>query len=294
MLIVRLLLMLTVVVPLLAVMPPAATAATCENTVSVNEYGEVVLTLTCKDDPSGGGGSSGRRVCMWDGQEVDCENRLGRWYSPAGCWIQRVDPPPPFSDPAWAGHTTGALYYCRIAPSYYTGTPMIIWLGSADPPPDPELLAREAVRRMQLRPITIGIAPDDDPGSVGLVGMPIWLWAANPGTRTMGPISESASEAGYTVRATAEVDRIRWQMGDGGARNCSGPGTPYKTRFGITESPTCGYRYSEQGEYTVTAVSEWVVSWSGIGESGTFDVSMSEQTQIVIGELNVLTVGGRG
>lgn len=294
MLIVRLLSLFCLAAALAIADPSMAAADTCRNTVTVNENGEVVLKLSCQDDSSKGSGSPDRRVCSWNGHEVACENSLGRWYSPATCWIKRADPQPPFSDPAWNGRATGALYYCRVAPDYNTGTPLLIWLGSVDPPPDPESLAREAVRRMQLRPISIGIAPEDSSGSVGLVGMPVWLWAESPSARTMGPISESASESGYTVRATAKVERVRWRMGDGGSRTCSGPGTAYKTQFGIAESPTCGYRYDRQGEYTVTAVTDWLVSWSGIGETGTFTVSLSEYTQIVIGELNVLTVNGKG
>lgn len=293
MLIARLLSMLCIATALAIATPAIAAAESCSTTVTLNDKGQVVLKVTCQDDPDTGTGSPGRRVCRWNGAEVACENSLGRWYSPATCWIKRADPQPPYSDPAWGGRTTGALYYCRVAPDRPTGTPLLIWLGSADPPPDPESLAREAVRRMQLRPISIGIAPDDGPGSVGLVGMPVWLWAESPSARTMGPISESASESGYTVRARAEVARVRWRMGDGSTRNCAGPGTPYKAQFGITESPTCGYRYDQQGQYTVTAVTQWLVTWSGIGESGTFTVALSQDTQIVIGELNVLTVNGK-
>jgi len=143
---------------------------------------------------------------------------------------------------------------------------------------------------MQLKPITIGIVPNDDPDSVGLVGMPIWLWAESPSGQTMGPISRSASEGGYTVTASAEVERVRWSMGDGGVKTCAGPGTPYKLKYGITESPTCGYRFEKQGEFTVGARSDWLVRWSGIGETGTFRIYLTQNTQVVIGELNVLTV----
>lgn len=102
---------------------------------------------------------------------------------------------------------------------------MIIWLADSTPPPDPEQLARQAVRNMRLKPITIGIAPNDDPDSAGLVGMPIWLRADSPSDQTMGPISRSASEGGYTVTATAEVERVRWSMCDGGVKTCSSPAT---------------------------------------------------------------------
>lgn len=93
--------------------------------------------------------------------------------------------------------------------------------------------------------------------------MPIWLWAESPSDRTMGPISRSASEGGYTVTATAEVERVRWSMGDGGVKTCTGPGTPNELKYGITESPTCGYRFEKQGEFTVAARSAVVGASKG-------------------------------
>ena len=47
---------------------------------------------------------------------------------------------------------------------------------------------------------------------------------------------------------------------------------------------------AEGHRVAVTARSDWLVRWSGIGESGTFRLALSESTQVVIGELNVLTV----
>ena len=228
---------------------------------------------------------------MRGSSEVPCKSDQGSWYSPEQCYISPVNPLPPYTDPNWQGHTSGTLYYCRIS-GVAIGTPYIIWFADSVPPPDPETLARRAVAQMQLKPITIGIVPNDDPDSVGLVGMPIWLWAENPSDQTMGPISRSVSEAGFTVNATAEVKRVRWSLGDGGVTTCSGPGTPYKLRYGITESPTCGYKFDRQGEFTVTARSDWIVNWSGIGETGTFRIYLTENTQVVIGELNVVTVSG--
>ncbi len=262
----------------------------CRSVVKVGEDRTISIEIHCKESGNDAESySSGGRVCLFGGSEVPCRSDQGTWYSPRQCYISPVSPLPPFSDPNWDGHTDGRLYYCRIT-GYDVGTPLIIWLPAATPPPDPEQLARRAVEQMQLKPITIGIAPKDDPDSVGLVGMPIWLWAVDPGDQTIGPISRSVSEGGYTVSATAEVERIRWSMGDGGVKTCTGPGTPYNLKYGITKSPDCGYRYEKQGEFAVTARSDWLVRWSGIGESGTFRLALSESTQVVIGELNVLTV----
>lgn len=289
MLMTRLVVLISLLLALVTASPSPAQAADCQTATSVNQYGKVTLRIVCASETLGKRNEPRKRVCMWGTHQVPCVTDMGRWYGPRTCYISLAKPQPPAADPAWQGHTTGALYYCRAAGGAF-GTPLLIWIGSADPPPDPETLAREAVRQMQLRPISIGIAPGDEPGSMGLVGMPVWLWAESPGAQTMGPISAAASERGFTVRATAKVEQVRWSMGDGGSEVCSGAGTPYETRFGITESPTCGYRFHKQGTYAVTARSDWVVNWSGIGETGTFRISLSEATQVVIGELNVLTV----
>lgn len=275
--------------PAAAAIPPG-----CESVVRADKDNKVTIEIVCPE--SGGSGesySSKKRVCRWDGDVVPCKSDQGAWYSPAQCYISRVVPLPPYADPNWNGHTDGTLWYCRTS-GRVNGTSLVIWLPDATPPPDPEQLARRAVNQMQLRPITIGIVPNDDPGSVGLVGMPIWLWAANPGAQTIGPIGRSVSEGGYTVTASARVERIRWSMGDGGVKTCTGPGTPYKLSYGITVSPTCGYRFDKQGEFTVTARSDWIVNWRGIGETGTFRIYLTQNTQVVIGELNVVTVRGKG
>lgn len=290
MLIVRLMASLTLLFALVLGTPMAVAQGSCWSETDIDDSGKVTSTIVCDDDsPTGKGLSTSKRVCMRGNDVVPCKTDQGTWYSPEQCYLTPVNPPPSFSDPNWQGHTSGRLYYCRIS-GWAVGAPYIIWFADTVPPPDPESLARRAVAQMQLEPITIGIVPNDDPDSVGLVGMPIWLWAENPGSQTIGPISQSVSEGGFTVTATAEVERIRWSMGDGGVKTCNGPGTPYKLKYGITESPTCGYRFDKQGEFTVTARSDWVARWRGIGETGTLRVYLTQNTQVVIGELNVVTV----
>ncbi|MBL0884851.1 hypothetical protein [Myceligenerans indicum] len=78
-------------------------------------------------------------------------------------------------------------------------------------------------------------------------------------------------------------------MGDGEVVTCEGPGTPYEDRFGVRASPDCGYEFSEQGDYTVTARSYWTVAWEGVGQSGSIPMTFERETQIRVGELQVLT-----
>jgi hypothetical protein len=142
---------------------------------------------------------------------------------------------------------------------------------------------------MQLRPIGIGIVPEDKPGSVGIVGMPQWMWVDEPAPNTFGPITASASAGGHTVTATARVDRTVWDMGDGTRVTCVGAGTPYEDRYDIADSPDCGYRYAKQGEYEVSATSYWTVEWEGIGQTGTIPMDRTSRTSIVMGEAQVIS-----
>ena len=140
---------------------------------------------------------------------------------------------------------------------------------------------------MNLRAIDIGLVPEPRAGSVGLVGMPNWMWVDSPAQNTWGPITRSASAAGWTVTATAKVSQLNWDMGDGQVVTC-GAGTPYQDSFGRQSSPTCGHTYTRQGSYTVRATSHWVITWSGIGEAGTITMDLTQSAPVTIGEAQVL------
>ncbi|MFK5584341.1 hypothetical protein [Serinicoccus sp. LYQ131] len=70
---------------------------------------------------------------------------------------------------------------------------------------------------------------------------------------------------------------------------CTTPGTPYEDRFQDLDSPDCGHRYQEQGYYTVSATSFWVISWDGLSQSGTIEMDLVQDGQIVMGEAQVLS-----
>ncbi len=141
---------------------------------------------------------------------------------------------------------------------------------------------------MNLKAIGIGLLPEPRPGSVGLVGMPNWMWVANPTANTWGPITRSASAAGWTVTATGQVSQVSWDMGDGQVVVCTGPGTPYEDSYGKAKSPTCGHTYTRQGSYTVRATSHWVITWAGIGQAGTIPMDLTQTAAVTVGEAQVL------
>jgi len=186
--------------------------------------------------------------------------------------------------------TTQQAAACLTLPPAAPGAP-------AAPPPNPAVVAQVAITNMNLKPGTIGIVPENTPGKIGVVGAPTWMWVADPGESTTGPMTRSATVGGVTVQAVATLDRIVWDMGDGSTVTCNGPGTPYYDAAGLRSSPNCGHTYTQPSDrkpglaYTVTATSYWAVNWQGGGGAGVIPQVLGNQTQIQVGELQVITTG---
>lgn len=246
----------------------------------------------------GGGGDNGPRVCYAGDIEVDCENHFGVYVD--GCYIRAADPQPPKSDPVWEGNDEGVIVECTPYPCVpQPGQNMIAdctsrniyWAAAppAAPVISPQELADRAVAAMGLGAGEIGIAP---PADRGVVGVPVWLWVANAGASTTGPLDESASAGGVTVTARAELDRIVYDMGDGNQVTCVGGGTPFSS--GQTTSPDCGYTYERSSAgrpgdaYTVTATSYWTVEWNGGNQNGVIPLEFSRSVDVRVGELQAL------
>jgi hypothetical protein len=77
-LILRLMASLALVLSFAVAIPAPAKAEDCKSVVSRDENGKVTVKIECPgDEESGGGSSSGKRVCTWDGVVVPCKNELG-------------------------------------------------------------------------------------------------------------------------------------------------------------------------------------------------------------------------
>ena len=61
-----------------------------------------------------------------------------------------------------------------------------------------------------------------------------------------------------------------------------------RTRSARSSSPDCGHTYTRQGTYTVRATSYWLVTWAGIGQSGTIPLDFTRTAVITMGEAQVL------
>lgn len=221
-------------------------------------------------------------------------------------WCELASPQPPKSDPIWQGNDDGSIYQC-VRPVGHSvpdsGFPFMTWLPpgvEADPPPNPEDLAWEAIASVQFRAIDIGMTPtplSQNPDAMGAVHMPVWLWAENEDQASTGPVSSSASERGYTVSITARLDAVEWDLGDGSDPIRCTSWTPFDPGSMSRSTPVdCGSQdgYAREGVYTVRATSRWLVDWEGIGESGTIEFPLQREEQVRIGELQVLHSGGNG
>ncbi|WP_344105914.1 hypothetical protein [Myceligenerans crystallogenes] len=245
----------------------------------------------------------GTPVCTKDDKPVPCASDHGFWRQDVQCYISPVplDPQPEEGSAVWEvfaenfsrGPDTGAVYPCFDAEGNRTSIVYSDETPQAEPlPPSPGEVARQVAAGMNLKAIRIGIAPPE--GGVSVVGTPVWLWVDDPDATTFGPTSATATVRGVTVTATARVESVRWDLGDGTTITC-GKGTPYEPRFGAEPSPDCGHVYTResgsepQHSYTVTAATRFVVEWSGVGQTGTITMDpLVAQTQLVVAEGQVL------
>jgi hypothetical protein len=252
----------------------------------------VVGTPGSPGDGDNGGGST-----------LPCDPDMGCLWPDDICYHKRAEPQPDATDPIWAGHIdpTGkpeGVVYVAACPwgNGRLGVPgwrfTLVWVAVEPATVNPAVLAAQAINQLGIRGPAIGIAPD--PAGSGLVGLPVWLWAGVT-PQTWGPVSATASVPGLSVTATAQAQRIVWDMGDGHSVRCDNPGTPYQASYGNTNSPSCGYRYTQTshsqpgGHFTVTATTTWQVNWAGGGQSGSLTVTRASTTTVEINELQVVT-----
>lgn len=222
---------LSLLLAAMAAAPALAEPIVCPpGTVPDPNGGQCVITVLVPGTGGGNGGNgagdpaepAAQRTCTFtllgSSREIPCSSDDGWWSQSQQAYCEAASPQPPLSDPVWGGRTEGQIYECtRPGAAFGVVAPVfLIWLAQppAGAPPDPRVLAQQAVATMNLKAVSIGIVPEPAPGRVGLVGMPVWMWDTNPGPSTWGPITKTASAGGYTVTATAKATKVMWSMGD--------------------------------------------------------------------------------
>ena len=270
--------------------------------------GAVVLVAQAADAHHAPGHPPCERV---DETTVPCNDTVyGPFFHDTLCYMSVAAPQPPPGHVAWGGHyPTPAVYWARCTPGgpfigelYQDGWPGFVPVGAGplvgalwfgDSGPTPQELADQAIADLEAQIVAPVLDTAPPAGALGLVGVPMWLWVANPAPTTWGPITATASGGGITVTATATVEDATWQMGDGSSKTCTVPGTPYPV--GVeSPSPDCGHLYTRTSAeqpglaYPITATTHWVIEWSGGGESGSATTERSATTSARVGEVQVI------
>jgi len=295
--------LLAVVAALFVLAAPSA-AAVAAPPIGECPPGSDSCHIIDEDDPTGGGGDNGdgdngggdggggERKCTRGGEPIACYDPVFGWFNQADeCYYKLAEPqlPPPANGSPDGGWYTPSCAGGIGEPDWFDAPP-----AGAEPPPDPETLARRALAEITLRAPDLQIRPD--PNGAGLVGLPVWLWAEK-GPETWGPISNDAEERGLRVDITASVTNLAFDLGDGSPRvNCPSGGTPYP-KGATGPSPDCGHVFTKSSKqqpgqkFSVTATTTWTVSWtSSSGESATLEPQIREATVGVrINELQVVT-----
>jgi hypothetical protein len=206
----------------------------------------------------------------------------------AGCNLSAAAPGSP-AHPASAAGKTGPDPNCYIPASggglisfvipacpgqflsHLVGLPAVVIPVLGGRPAPPAVLAAQAESQLRLGSPVIRANPPV--GREQLVRVPTWLWLAGG----WHPVTATAAVPGENVTATAVPQQVRWDMGDGAAIVCHGPGTAYPPGGNpAAASPDCGYTYTygsaaaPGGAFQVTATITWQVTWAGGGAGGAF------------------------
>ncbi|HEX9767205.1 MAG TPA: hypothetical protein VGA36_10615 [Nitriliruptorales bacterium] len=186
-------------------------------------------------------------------------------YVPADEWGEGPDP---FDFTTRPPHNEYDWYWKACPKPDGTVSRELVAVPREPPAVDPVLLREQVIDRLQLPSPTVAMNPPGDQ----VVHVETWLWIDDAIWRTH---SKSVTAGGVTVTATASPQRVVWDMGNGDAVVCTGPGTAYDaSRRSAEQSTDCSYTYarSSAGQpseaYVVTTTIEWDVSWSVVGAVG--------------------------
>ena len=144
---------------------------------------------------------------------------------------------------------------------------------------DLQAIAHQARASLSLDDPVIAMSPDVD--TPVLVHVPVWMWIDPDHWQEQ---SATASVPGGSVTVTADPTSVVWQMDEGTAVECEGPGTPYEptTHAPDAVSPDCGHTFSTTGTVQVSAQISWETQWtSSSGEGGSLPSLTTETSTSV-------------
>ena len=215
------------------------------------------------------GGVQGSDKCDWAGKTIPCSKGGSPWFAAQSCYAFQAYVPPK-DDPAWGGHTDGAVWTCAGAGPDGNGIGYTFWVppgGAAQAPVlvDPAVLAQRALDDLQLARPSIHMAPQ--PPLQTYVGLETWLWM-DPAQ--WAPLDLTVTAGPTAVTVTAQPVRAVWDLTEG-SRTCSSAGRAWVPGMGDGEQTDCSYTFTHlsDGEindaFPVTATLMYQVDWTCAG-----------------------------
>lgn len=255
----------------------------------------------------GGEGPSGPAECLYRQIEIPCTKDGAVYVASLNCYVRYAEEQgkAPLDDPSEEGGWYDCINpLCDIL-SGGTSCSVPIWLPTRPPGVaiSPEQAAQAVAARLEINAIEIGMAPRVNPDwghRRTHVGVPVWLWVANPGPTTFDGYSVSDSEGGLSVTGSVKVSSLEWNMGDGSVVVCGTKGQSYEAGFGWAESPDCGHMYQQTSQsqagdrYAVTATSRWQFQWEAGGQTGTIDLDTQSSESLEVNEMQTVNVSPNG
>jgi hypothetical protein len=300
---------LTVAMAVAVALLPSRPAAAKMICLELDAYG--VCTWKVED---GGSSIPGGFVGCPDAPDAQCSNRVGAsWDQEKMCYVGAISSGPDDARRSWHVKPDPTSTIVNIWSNHPDGDGVILacedahgvvklpfwWEPSDDPPPSgPEFeAAAKASVTAELTAPGLGVFPGGlrDPAypeASGAVGMPVWLWADDPGPGVSSTLVRNTKLRDYDMRIEVSLSKVVYDMGDGGTVTC-GLGMEPVGVHAPRPSPTCGYKYLEKGQYTVTAATEFKVEWSSkAGRHGVFPFTLTRSGVYDVGEIQVVAVSG--
>jgi hypothetical protein len=175
-----------------------------------------------------------------------------------------------------------------------------VWVGTADPAPSRTEL-EDAVRLRVSGVVTapeVGLFPGgrkrpEVPDAMGLVNVPAWFWAEDPGPGIVADETVTTTVGSYTLAATVKFRHTVYDSGDDDIVDCYSIGWDPRGQIHQPTVPSngCYHTYYHKGDYHVTATTYFDVEWTGAGQHGTITgLSVKREADYHIGEIRVVIV----
>ena len=241
-----------------------------------------------------------RQICEWYDLREPAES--GRWgnNSPSDGRMEGLRCGAPANDGTGMGSNLVDYRFVASGPGARQPT--------APPPPDPAVLADQAIGHLKVPRPSIVAGPDRAKLAVNLW---TWLWVDDP-----GQLSVTVAAGGVSVTANATLTSVTWSLGEPATAGdtfqpgspvtvtCQSSGTAPPANFDWSAEPPCGHKFRWRslkertggtGTWPITATTNWTVTWaSNTGVTGGTTLNATSNDQFDVGEYRTVLVQGPG